>query len=95
MKKFPADFIFQISSLFIAILLVHAIYVAIIRPNANAVLAAQAEQINADVNYVLLSSSPRVNLLSPSPVIIHGTTVIRVKPRGWVCIDMHIYSHRP
>ena len=52
MKKFPADFIFQISSLFVAILLVHAIYVAIIRPNANAVLAAQAEQINADVNYV-------------------------------------------
>jgi len=52
MKKLPVDFLFQLSSLLIAILLVHAIYVAVIRPNANAVLAAQAVEINADPSFV-------------------------------------------
>jgi len=52
MKKLPTDFLYQLGSLFVAILFVHAIYVAVIRPNANAVLAEQAEQINANASYV-------------------------------------------
>lgn len=39
-----ADFIYQLFSLFIALILVHAIYVTVVRPNAEAVLKQQAEQ---------------------------------------------------
>ena len=38
MKQFSSDFIYQLMSLIVAILLVHAIYVAVIRPNANSLL---------------------------------------------------------
>ena len=37
-KQLPFEFIFHIFSLFIAIILVHAVYVSVIRPNAAAVL---------------------------------------------------------
>ncbi|MDG1925233.1 MAG: hypothetical protein P8I59_08295, partial [Pseudomonadales bacterium] len=52
MKQFSSDFIYQLMSLIVAILLVHAIYVAVIRPNANSLLEVQAELINADPTYV-------------------------------------------
>ena len=52
MKQFSSDFIYQLMSLIVAILLVHAIYVAVIRPNANSLLEIQAELINADPSYV-------------------------------------------
>ena len=52
MKQFSSDFIYQLMSLIVAILLVHAIYVAVIRPNANSLLETQAELINADPTYV-------------------------------------------
>lgn len=51
-KHLPVEFIYQIFSLVIAIILVHAIYVSIIRPNATAVLEAQAQLINENPNYV-------------------------------------------
>ena len=51
-KQLPFEFIFQLFSLIIAIILVHAIYVSIIRPNATAVLEDQAIQINANPDYV-------------------------------------------
>ena len=45
MKHNPlADFIYQVFALFIAVILVHAIYVTVVRPNAEAVLQQQAEQ---------------------------------------------------
>jgi biopolymer transport protein ExbB/TolQ len=47
-----SDFIYQVFSLLIAIIVVHAIYVAVITPNANTVLAQQAEAYKADPNYV-------------------------------------------
>ena len=47
MKQFSSDFVYQLMSLIVAILLVHAIYVAVIRPNANSLLEVQAELINA------------------------------------------------
>ncbi len=51
-KQIPFEFTYQLFSLVIAILVVHAIYVSIIRPNATAVLEEQAIQIAADPSYV-------------------------------------------
>ena len=51
-KQLPFEFIFHIFSLFIAIILVHAIYVSVVRPNATALLEEQAIQINENPNYI-------------------------------------------
>ncbi len=51
-KQIPVEFIFQLFSLIIAIIIVHGIYVSIIRPNARLVLEEQAMQINANPDYV-------------------------------------------
>ena len=51
-KHFPFEFIYQVFSLLIIIILVHAAYVTIIRPNAEAELELQAEQININKDYV-------------------------------------------
>lgn len=51
-KQLPFEFIFHIFSLFIAIILVHAVYVSVVRPNAAAVLEEQAIQINENPNYI-------------------------------------------
>lgn len=51
-KQLPIEFIFQLFSLIIAIILVHAVYVSIVRPNAAAILEEQAIQINANPDYV-------------------------------------------
>jgi biopolymer transport protein ExbB/TolQ len=51
-KKLPIEFIYQLFSLIIAIILVHAIYVSIVRPNAILALEDQAIQLNANPDYV-------------------------------------------
>lgn len=51
-KRLPLEFIYQLFSLIIAIIIVHAIYVSIIRPTAHAILEEQAIQINANPDYV-------------------------------------------
>ena len=51
-NNFSFEFIYQIFSLLIIIIIVHAAYVAVIRPNAEAELEQQAVQINIDKNYV-------------------------------------------
>ncbi|MFN3238212.1 MAG: MotA/TolQ/ExbB proton channel family protein [Pseudomonadales bacterium] len=51
-KQLPVEFIVQLFSLVIAVIIVHAIYVSVVRPNASAILKQQAEQINTDPNYV-------------------------------------------
>lgn len=51
-KQLPVEFIFQLFSLIIVIIIVHGIYVSIIRPNARAVLEEQAVHINNDPTYV-------------------------------------------
>ncbi len=51
-KNFPFELIYQVFSLLIIIIIVHAAYVAVIRPNAEAELEQQAVQINVDKNYV-------------------------------------------
>ncbi|MCH7744006.1 MAG: MotA/TolQ/ExbB proton channel family protein [Proteobacteria bacterium] len=51
-RQLPVEFIFQLFSLIISVIFVHAVYVSIIRPNAGAILEEQAIQINANPNYV-------------------------------------------
>ena len=51
-RQLPVEFIFQLFSLIIAVIIVHGVYVSIIRPNAAAILEEQAIQINANPNYV-------------------------------------------
>jgi biopolymer transport protein ExbB/TolQ len=47
-----SDFVFQVFSLIISLILVHGIYVAVIRPNSDAVLAQQAAMYKLDSSYV-------------------------------------------
>ena len=42
---FSFEFLYQVFSLIIIVIIVHAIYVAVIRPGADAVLARQAIQM--------------------------------------------------
>jgi biopolymer transport protein ExbB/TolQ len=51
-KQLPVEFVFQLFSLLIAILLVHGIYVSLIRPNADAILQEQALRMQEDQTYV-------------------------------------------
>lgn len=47
-----SDFIYQVFALITSIIMVHAVYVAIIRPNAEAIMAQQQEQQAQDPEYV-------------------------------------------
>ena len=51
-KPQPGDFVYQLSSLVLAFVLVHAFYVIVVRPNADAVLAEQARIMQEDPEYV-------------------------------------------
>ncbi len=51
-KDFPTEFVYQVFSLLIAIIVVHAVYVAVIRPDARAFIQEQAEMMQADPSYV-------------------------------------------
>ncbi len=51
-KKLPIEFIYQLFSLVIAIILVHAIYVSIVRPQAALVLEDQAIQLATNPDYI-------------------------------------------
>ena len=47
-----SDFIYQVFSLIISLIVVHAVYVAVIRPNSEAVLTQQAAMYEQDSSYV-------------------------------------------
>ena len=51
-KAFPAEFVYQVFSLLIAFILVHALYVTLIRPQADAFLRQEAANMQADPNHV-------------------------------------------
>jgi len=51
-SAFPTEFVFQVLSLLGAFILVHAVYVAVIRPNADAVMAADIAQLKITPDYV-------------------------------------------
>jgi len=51
-RGFQTEFIFSLFSLLITFIIVHAVYVAVIRPNADAFLAEEIAMAEADPNYV-------------------------------------------
>jgi biopolymer transport protein ExbB/TolQ len=51
-KNFPAELVYQVFSLLIAFILVHAVYVTLVRPQANAFMEQEAANMLADPGYV-------------------------------------------
>ncbi len=51
-KNIPVEFVYQLFALIIAIIVVHAFYVSIVRPNAAEAIAAQAIEREANPDYV-------------------------------------------
>jgi len=51
-KQLPFEFVYQLFSLILSVIMVHAVYVAMVRPKAAAILEQMAIQMNADPNFV-------------------------------------------
>ncbi|MDH3899988.1 MAG: MotA/TolQ/ExbB proton channel family protein [Gammaproteobacteria bacterium] len=51
-KNFPAELVYQIFSLLIAFIIVHAVYVTLVRPQATAFLEQESANMLADPGYV-------------------------------------------
>jgi len=51
-KNIPVEFVYQLFALIIAIIVVHAFYVSIVRPNATEVLEQQAIEAEANPDYI-------------------------------------------
>jgi len=47
-----SDFVYQVFALIISVIIVHAVYVAVIRPSAEAIMAQQSAMQEADPDYV-------------------------------------------
>lgn len=50
-RTFPTEFLFQVFALIIAVIMVHAIYVTIVRPRATEILAEQNLRVQQEENY--------------------------------------------
>ena len=50
-RSFSGEFLYQVFALIIALIIVHAVYVTLVRPQANAILAEQAQLIAEDETY--------------------------------------------
>jgi len=51
-KQLPFEFVYQLFSLILSVIMVHAIYVAMVRPRAAAILEQMAVQMNANPDFV-------------------------------------------
>ena len=51
-KAFPVEFVYQLVSLITAVIIVHAVYVLVVRPRADYVIAAQVVRMQSDKNAV-------------------------------------------
>ena len=51
-KNFPVEFVFQLFALIISIIIVHAFYVSIVRPNAVQIIEEQSQAAAIDPDYV-------------------------------------------
>ena len=51
-RTYPVEFVYQALSLIVAIIIVHALYVLVIRPKADTILAEQQAMMESDPNYV-------------------------------------------
>ena len=50
-RNLPNEFLYQVFALIIAVILVHAVYVTVVRPQATAIIDEQTLQIQEDSNY--------------------------------------------
>jgi biopolymer transport protein ExbB/TolQ len=50
--QLPFELVYQVVALIVAVILVHLVYITVIRPNADAILAAQAERAAQGEEYV-------------------------------------------
>src|SRR3546814_8486679 len=55
-RLFPTEFIYQVSALLVSFILVHAAYVAMIRPNAAQFMAAEKAKVALDAQYEVQQS---------------------------------------
>lgn len=55
-RLFPTEFIYQVSALLVSFILVHAFYVAMIRPGAEAFLASEKAKVALDAQYEMQQS---------------------------------------
>jgi biopolymer transport protein ExbB/TolQ len=51
-KAYPVEFVYQVVSLILSIILVHSVYVLLVRPNADAELARQTAELQANPAFV-------------------------------------------
>ena len=51
-KAYPVEFVYQIVSLILAIIVVHSAYVLVVRPNADTELARQTAMMQANPDFV-------------------------------------------
>ncbi len=51
-KHIPTEFVFQVFALIISVIIVHAVYVSVIRPNAAAIAETQRVLIEQDEEYI-------------------------------------------
>ena len=51
-KTYPVEFVYQTISLILAIIVVHAAYVVVIRPKADVIMAEQQAEMAVNPNYV-------------------------------------------
>ena len=50
-RNFPTEFLYQVFALIISVILVHAVYVTLVRPQATAIIAEQTLRIQEDESY--------------------------------------------
>lgn len=50
-RNFPTEFLYQVFALIIAVIVVHAVYVTVVRPRATEVMAEQTLRIQEEENY--------------------------------------------
>jgi biopolymer transport protein ExbB/TolQ len=53
MKKMPSEFMFHLFALLISVILIHSVYLTVIRPNADAVILEQRAGIETNPDYVV------------------------------------------
>ena len=51
-KTLPFEFVYQVIALIVAVIVVHLVYVTVVRPNADAILAEQAAQAAVEEDFV-------------------------------------------
>jgi biopolymer transport protein ExbB/TolQ len=56
-KLFPTEFVVQVFSLLVSFILVHAVYVTLIRPSAEAFLAEERAKVKIDKSYQMRQSA--------------------------------------